>query len=773
MKAYRPLTKHRQRGAFSVLAAASILLALGCLVLVVDTGRLYFEQRNLQKVADMAALESVSRLNKGVCYLEAADAQIYAEDNAKRNKFLTEPDKQNIQTQCATVDSPDGIRVVTPNNLGSAVKVTATHTVPTSLIIQAGSLLSSQLQSTTTLSASATAQRQEPSASFSVGAELLRLDNDRLLGLLLKAVGLNVETLTVLNSTGLADSTITPSGLLRLLGVKVGIDELRLLSPEGLLNLSDTQVGLIGIDRLVDVSLKVITDKTLRAELEALRLQILNNDILRSVKLDLFRIPGHTNTDGSPSRGLISLHTGKDGTLGSALDANINLGPLLKTSLLIGSAGRGVHIPELNILGLAKVELGIIEPPSIAAGPVGTTAYNAQVRVYVHVDSSALLGGSLRWLTETILGTRVNLPITIDVTTGYGTLDKISCSAAQPTVDISVQSKVLNTCIGKMPEEHKWSGRQSCEHYVEGDELIKLLHIPTLSGSTYIEALTHVDREAVFNKPVGGPYSTGPNPLQLGESVDNITIGLLNLLSGIFSPPDPIGFNISHLNYQEISDEKRAALLAKQYLDLTHKDGFYNVANVTDLVVAGGSYQVENNETVYIPPLHPLEPDWSLSKSVPTSCALFICPPHRWKDGTFSESFKAYTSVPYSLLDGVGISTLGNGYKSCAGLLSSLFNWNGCVQHNLGRLFHTKPGGSPVSIEQHDILSLANPNSDSVTCAGALCVMLKPILNILKPILNGVGKLLKLILTDGLGLELGRTDVEVHEINCGTARLVN
>lgn len=775
MKAFKPFTKHKQHGAFSILGGASILLALSALVLVVDTGRLYFEQRNLQKVANMAALESVGRLKKGVCFLEKHDAQIFAKENAERNNFIAN-DSNSIIVQCATVKNSSGIRVTTANDYGAAVQVIASRTLPTSLIVQAGSLFSSKLEATSTLSASATAQRQEPSASFSVGAELLRLDNDRFLGLLLKTMGLNVENLTILNSKGLAEAKITPSGLLRLLGIKVGVDELRLLSPEGLLNLSETQVGLLGIDRLLDISLDLVTEPVLRAELQALRLQILNNDILSHIKLDLFRIPGLIRADGSPSRGLISLHAGKDGTVGSALDANINLGPLLKTSLLIGSAGRGVYIPELNILGLAKVELGIIEPPSIAAGPVGTTAYNAQVRVYVHADTSALLGGSLRWLTEKILGTRVNLPITIDVTTGYGTLDKINCSAEEPTVDISVYSKILNTCIGKMSEEHRWSGSQSCEHYVEGDELIKLLHIPVLSGSTHIEALTHFDTETVFNRPVGGPYSTGPNPFELGNAVDNIVTGLLNLVGGLFSKPDPVGFNIAHLNYEDISEEKRAALLAKQYLDLTHHNGFYNVKDATNLVINGKDYTFEKGgeiEEVNLAPLHIPEPDWLIHKGVPVSCALFTCPPSLWKDGTFSKSFHAYTSIPYSLVDGIGINTMGNGYRNCAGLLSSLVNWNGCVQHNLGRLFYTKPGGSPVSIEQHDKLSLANPNSDSVTCAGALCVMLKPLLNILKPILNGIGKLLKIILSDGLGLELGRTDVEVHEISCGTARLVN
>ena len=64
--------------------------------------------------------------------------------------------------------------------------------------------------------------------------------------------------------------------------------------------------------------------------------------------------------------------------------------------------------------------------------------------------------------------------------------------------------------------------------------------------------------------------------------------------------------------------------------------------------------------------------DFSFSNAIPVSCLLAICPVSTWKTGTFSEAFKAYTSVPYSILDLVGIPTLGNGYASCSGLLTSL-----------------------------------------------------------------------------------------------------
>jgi hypothetical protein len=48
-------------GAIGLMAAGTLALALGFMLLVIDSGRLYLEQRKLQRVADTAALEAVTR----------------------------------------------------------------------------------------------------------------------------------------------------------------------------------------------------------------------------------------------------------------------------------------------------------------------------------------------------------------------------------------------------------------------------------------------------------------------------------------------------------------------------------------------------------------------------------------------------------------------------------------------------------------------------------------------------------------------------------------
>ena len=734
-----------QRGAFSIIGAGALLMSLLFLVLVLDSGRLYLEQRRLQKVADTAALESIAKIENGNCSAAPGQAASFAEQNARRNNFLIS-DNQSLQAQCVTVSSVNGLRQSTPSNTGRAIQVTTASRVPASLIIKAQSLVS-DIPSSVTLKATAVAEREEPTAVFTVGSQLLRLNNNRLLGQLLKAVGLNAESLTLLDADGLANATITPSGLLKALGIEVGIQKLKALSPQGLIDLVNTDVGLLGIDRILSVSAELVDDSFLAANIEALRTDLLKLDISK-FRLNLF---GDENNPG-----LIKLSTGTSGALGSALDARINLDSLLSTSILIGvnEAGRGLLIPDLNLLG-QEVQVGIVEPPSIGVGPVGTTAYNAQVRLYVGVDTNKI---PVLSLITRLLGTRVNLPIWIDLISGHGTLEKVSCEGEVPTADISVNSKVLNVCVGKMPEDLKWSTAASCESNLQEDELIKLLGIPVLSGKTHIPALQHDDY--LMNMTAGSTLSTSPNKLALGNTVEGVVSGLLDLLSGLFRRPDAADGK-SNLDYNPNEN-----IVIKGYLQNTAlSSGLYHIDSVTDLILNGGG-EVNSDGTQVLPPL--VENDWFIPNSIPTSCLLVTCPPSLWKDGTFSQALAAY-SEPHSLL-GLILPASGKGFRFCGNLVGVLTQWNSCVEHNLTKLLKEKPGGFNSS-DSIDGVNIANPNS-TLQCNSVLCVLLKPVILLLKPILNGVGELLNIIVAKVLGLELGRTDVTVESISCGAPRLV-
>ncbi|MDY0206615.1 MAG: pilus assembly protein TadG-related protein [Pseudomonas sp.] len=756
---YLSSSKQSQRGAFSIMAAGTLLMSLLFLVLVLDSGRLYMEQRHLQKIADTAALESIARIEGGNCSASPAKADQYARQNAAHYDFLSGP-KQSMDVTCVDLTSENGLIVISKNKEGKAVEgravqVETYHEVPASLIIKAQSMLS-KIPSTVKLSASAVAAREEPTAVFTVGSQLLRLENNKLLGQLLKTVGLNPETLTLLDKDGLVDAKITPAGLLKALGIKVGIHELKALSPRGLVDLVDTRVGLLGISKLLNVSAEVVgADSVLTAELDLIGQKILSDPLLKDVRINLL------GDDDRP--GLLKLASHTLEPVGSALEASINLGEILTTAIFIGvqETGRSVVIPGLNLLG-QTVELGIVEPPSIGIGPVGTTAYNAQVRLYLGVDTNNLLGGILRWLTETILGTRVNLPIWIDVISGYGTLEKISCDTEIPTVDISVDSKILNVCIGKIPADLKWSGSASCDSNLQEDELIKLLHIPILSGKSHIPALSHY--EYLEDMEAGETVSTGPNKLALGNTVEGVVDGLLDLLSGLFRRPNAASGG-SDLNYSQAGQEMLLKNLATEYLKESAlvEGGLYNIERTTQLIF-NGIKDKDGNQT--LPPL--VKADWEIERSIPKSCLLTSCPVSQWGTGLFSEAFKAY-SEPKGLLD-LLLPSQRNGYEFCGNLITATVDWNACTQRNLVKLLKTNPEGVNVT-ENTDGASIAT-RGDTVNCNGLLCIILKPVILLLKPILNGVGHLLTVILADVLGIEIGRTDVTVHSISCGAPRLV-
>lgn len=741
-----PSVPSRQQGVISILTAFLLIALLTLLALVIDTGRLYLEQRHLQKVADMAALDASARLPRGSCTDHPNLAQQFAEESASSHGF-----DSTLITHCITVTSEDGLRIVSEDSGGPGVKVTVSKTTPASIVLRGGSLFSDGsdddlFNGTVNLTATAFAQRNSDSvATFSVGGQLLNLDENRLVGQLLESVGVKVENVRILDHEGLATLKVTPAGLLKDLGIDVGINELSVLTPNDLLNLVDTQIGLLSIDELLDLSLNLVSDSVLKTDLNILKADLLNSGV-KEIKL-------------LGEGGLLDLVAGSADSLRPALEGNIGLGELLKASILAGTRGHSVVLDDLDLLGI-KTSASITEPPSWATGPIGTTAYSGQVRAYVDIDTDEL-GLGLGWLLSNILGIRIHIPLTVDVTNARGELTDIQCRGNDSTTDINVTSSLLNVCVGNIAEHNRSSGIESCSAYVQDTEIIKLFNAPILSGHSVISGLE--TEETLIGMTIGETRSTQPN-VTLGDTVENIVAGLLDLLAGLFRPPVR---NHGGELVSDIDRDKQIEYLAEHYLETTKDSaGFYNVDNVTALILNGAN----DDETELLP----LTSDWTIPNSIPRSCLLVLCPQSSWKSGTFSEAFKAYSGRPGSLLDLLGISTLSNGYRSCAGLLSSLLNWNGCVEHNLTRLLKNSPDIENSAALNQLVNQIMNSQVviDKAACSGGLCFLLEPVLSILKPILNGVGNLLNELLTDVLGLNAGSTEVYVDSISCGVPSLV-
>lgn len=569
---------------------------------------------------------------------------------------------------------------------------------------------------------------------------------------MLGAVGLRVEDLRLLDSKGLASARVSPSGLLNALGLDIAIDDIGVLTPDGLASLDN--VSLI---KLLDASVDVVEDSVLDAQLNALRSQLV------ALGLGNVRIPLGSN--GTQSGIFAFLGLGRDTPLGSAMDVQLGVGDILKTAIALGvnTKGHAVEVPQLSLLGGVNAKLTIVEPPMIAIGPVGTTGHSAQIRLTLNVDTAQIFSGALNTVVEGILGLRVKLPIHIDVVSAIAQLDEMQCSAQPPTMDLIVEAAVLNACVGKIAGNNV-ANKQSCDLGLGEEELIKLLHVPVLSGKLHIPALRDVDDFSALGMQEGEERSSKMNDLHVGDSVDDITIGLLNLLSGVLrKPANDSGWEGLYQGPDPVSQAVDTYLNASK-----NAGGTYNVDTLNTLIVDGHGTEGSDN---YIPPL--LKTNFSFDRAVPKSCLLVACPSSTWDRGTASAALKSYTSMPSGLLDLVGIGTFDNGYQSCAGLLSATLNWNSCVRHNLKKLLNDHPQQvRSILPSGSEIQDLLNPDKTDVACNGVLCLLLKPVLNVLKPMLNGVGSLLRQVLGDVLGLELGRTDVKALHIGCDAAQLV-
>jgi uncharacterized membrane protein len=172
------LSRHSQQGAVLIMTVGFMLLAVLCLALVVDTGRLYVEKRKLQRVADMAAIEAMAR--NGAC--NTGTALTFATQSAARNDFIV-GGTNTLTLTCGQVSTVAGLRTVAATPFGgvdNAIQVVAARQVSASMI--AGGIFGGKIS----LSAAAVATKGVPLASLTLRTTLATVDSTR--GALLNSV---------------------------------------------------------------------------------------------------------------------------------------------------------------------------------------------------------------------------------------------------------------------------------------------------------------------------------------------------------------------------------------------------------------------------------------------------------------------------------------------------------------------------------------------------------------------------------------------------------
>ncbi|HFL2188625.1 TPA: pilus assembly protein TadG-related protein [Pseudomonas putida] len=361
-----PSSAARQRGAIGLMAVITLGLALLFMLVVIDSGRLYLEQRKLQRIADMSALEAAGQF--AVCTGSGPQANAIARTAATRNGHAA---SNPLTASCGYLQTgANSLRTFTSdNNRNEAIRVDVSNTVPTSVAAGVYSLAQgSGVPLTTTLQAHAVASSPlPPQAMLSIRTTLATVDSRQsvFLNALLGALGGGAQ-LDLAGWQGLAATDINLLSYIDALMIELKLtagDYKQLLTA----NATATQLVQAAIKVLQQSgpAAKVLTD------LGTVALGVGNGTLL------------HLNE-------LLNI---QNGTVQSGLDANIQLLQLVQGVILLALNENAVSVDSnISALGLVngRLRLKIIEPMQISAvGDPRTDelrVQTAQVRTMISLD---------------------------------------------------------------------------------------------------------------------------------------------------------------------------------------------------------------------------------------------------------------------------------------------------------------------------------------------------------------------------------------------------
>ncbi len=405
----------RQTGAIGLFAILTLLLAILFAALAVDTGRLLMEERRLQTVADMAALDASSVA--GSCGSgNLADVEVMAAASAARNNYSGLP----LDVAVGEIDvGAGGVRQFTPTAIEQAtsVSVTASKSVPASFF--AGGIFGNQ----TTLQANAVAGR-EAIAGFSAGSMLLSIPAET-----------SDEQNNVLNA---------------LMSGALG-GEVSLVSYEGLLNADITIQDIIDTNADIGTVNEFLNTNFTLAEAFSLFAAALGQS-------DTATVEAQTELDTLLNAAIrdqsLSFENVLDVTTENpedAAEATLNLFDLINTTVLVANGDSFITLDELELdLGVGDVsaQLDIITPPKIAIGPPGknangnwiTEASTAQFDLILNIEINS---------NEVIpsLDLKLVLDAKLTAVQGKAWLESIQCASAgspDTIVNIGGNSGILD-----------------------------------------------------------------------------------------------------------------------------------------------------------------------------------------------------------------------------------------------------------------------------------------------------------------------------------------
>ncbi|WP_063582595.1 pilus assembly protein TadG-related protein [Achromobacter ruhlandii] len=687
----------RQRGSMTVAIVFAVIVGL-VLLGVAQLGYAYYMKREMQKATDLAALSAVQVLGMGAP-ADCARAQAAGQAAVLANvpNILDTFAAGDVTVECKLWDTsrPDasGMYLFDPSSgqVPNALRITLNKTL--------SSLLPAFIVGGTPVQTISVAANTQPVAVFTVGSRLLRLQKGGLLSQLLATVGATPAQLDILDAAGLASVNITPSGLLEALGLPVSVAT-GVGTPAQLAALNNLTLG-----QLLQATLTVMNKA---GDTAGASLGLLTNAINVVLNVMPVNLPVKLFGDG----GVLDLNV-ISGDINSALQANINALNVLETALVIANGQNlvnlGLNVPLLGV----QSQVRIVEPPSIGVGGVGTQATSAGIRVYLRANTSNIpLVGPL--LANT-LGTKIDLPIIIDVAQSTGTVSRL-CQAplteSQATIDVT--SSVANICLGRFP------GMSSAVDNVQANFL-------SITNSCQPSSFAAIQRYQVLNV-LGILPLTSKVTLPIFNSTAPVSVTLTE-------PPSPNStatVNATSINLGALASNLADAVVGGILGDLigtgTPLTPEQRASLATTLVGGGGS-----------------NPGKSISQVVNDM---------QWSSTALNQLGQRMSTGGLTGVLGGTLQLVGNLLNSL--LLAPLSDVT-CL------LAITPDAIRQCRVNAVSTLALSGGNQ----VGGVLSI----VVTLLQPLLGMLSTLLQQLL-DLLGLSVGQTDVSLLSVDCGKPRLV-
>lgn len=448
--------KQRQRQTGGVLIQFAIMLTLLIGILaVIDIGYLYYAKRDLQRLADIAALEATESLvwgDAGSC-----SAAVTAGQRSIDAQWPFALDIELQRTECGNWElgnwDPDlATRFIVSSAPINATKVTLVGIAPKFVPFNwTGDNPERKVFATAT-----GARTQDPIAAFSIGSGVARLNDGALNSLLSALLGTEVD-LSLVDYRGLANANIDLLGLQDVLDLQLGTYE----------ELASAEVSLAD---LLNLAISAIENQP-NADTLNIAIDALNKILVLPAAMNLGDTAIHVLKTETRS-GLLDIELYADNPA-SALAADINALNLLLVGLQVANAKSGAAL-EINVplppLAEVDLKIRIIEPPAITIGPPGyeggvprTSAHTGQVRVFAEIkvapadSNDELLRINIPLVARATLGAKsqiIHLPLYLEVGSADGILDSIACrfKGKSHQVGIDVQPGLAHVFLGYIPE---------------------------------------------------------------------------------------------------------------------------------------------------------------------------------------------------------------------------------------------------------------------------------------------------------------------------------